>query len=393
MKPHQLQKTSKKSYSLINQNVGTNIVHMNQRRYDIDALRSIAMFLLIFYHLAISFTSVAPYIAFVQNKRFNDGVWDLLSVMNSWRIPLVFLISGIALRLSLQRRTKIEMLKERIKILIVPYIFGTVIFGTASLAIAFTFYEGWSNEYLWLGVITIFDGVHLWFLKNIFIYCLILIPLLNLISNKADKETIFSKILNMPGGVFVFSIPVILEGHLLNATAYSEIVNYGRSYQEYANTIHGFLLGFIWFFLGVLLVSQGEVFWESNKRNWKTHLLLGFAFYFYRFINNFEDGFSLDNRLIAFESFNFIFLMLGLGAVYLNKDSPQLTYYKTAVYPVYIVHLPVQMAVMYFFAGINIHPLIKFPIALFLICFLSLTIYHAIKNIKPLRPLFGLRNQ
>ena len=351
------------------------------------------MFLLIFYHLGISFTSVAPYIAFVQNKRFNDGIWYLLSVMNSWRIPLVFLISGIALRLAFQRRTKIEMFKERTKILIVPYIFGSVTFGAASLAIAFTYYEGWSDEYLWLWVITIFDGIHLWFLKNIFIYCLILIPFLNLISNKAAKETIFSKILNMPGGVFLFSIPVIFEGHLLNANAYSEVVNYGRSYQEYANTSHGFLLGFIWFFLGVLLVSQGEVFWESNKRNWKTHLFVGFAIYFYRFFNNFEDGFALDNRLISFESFNFIFLMLGLGAVYLNKDSPQLTYYKTAVFPVYIVHLPVQMAVMYFFAGINIHPIIKFPIALFLICFLSLTIYHAIKNIKLLRPLFGLRNK
>ena len=351
------------------------------------------MFLLIFYHLGISFTSVAPYIAFVQNKRFNDGIWYLLSVMNSWRIPLVFLISGIALRLAFQRRTKIEMFKERTKILIVPYIFGSVTFGAASLAIAFTYYEGWSDEYLWLWVITIFDGIHLWFLKNIFIYCLILIPFLNLISNKTAKETIFSKILNMPGGVFLFSIPVILEGHLLNANAYSEVVNYGRSYQEYANTSHGFLLGFIWFFLGVLLVSQGEVFWESNKRNWKRHLFVGFACYFYRFFNNFEDGFSLDNRLISFESFNFIFLMLGLGAVYLNKDSPQLTYYKTAVFPVYIVHLPVQMAVMYYFAGINIHPIIKFPIALFLICFLSLTIYHAIKNIKPLRPLFGLRNK
>ena len=141
------------------------------------------------------------------------------------------------------------------------------------------------------------------------------------------------------------------------------------------------------------LPSQGEVFWKSNKRNWKTHFFLGFVFYFYRFFNNFEEGLSLDNRLISFESFNFIFLMLGLGAVYLNKDSPQLTYYKTAVYPVYIVHLPVQMAVMYYFSGINIHPIIKFPIALFLICFISLTIYHAIKNIKPLRPLFGLRNK
>ena len=145
--------------------------------------------------------------------------------------------------------------------------------------------------------------------------------------------------------------------------------------------------------IGIILTSQGEAFWESNKRNWRIHLVFGTVSYLYRWENNFQNGFALDNRLIAFESFNFIFLLLGLAAVYLNKDSPQLTYYKTAVYPVYIVHLPVQMAVMYFFAGINIHPIIKFPIVLFLICFLSLTIYHAIKNINPLRPLFGLRNK
>jgi len=186
---------------------------MNQRRYDIDALRSIALFLLIFYHLGISFTSVAPYIAFVQNKRFNDGIWDLLSVMNSWRIPLVFLISGIALRLAFQRRTKLEMFKERTKILVVPYIFGSVTFGAASLAIAFTYYEGWSDEYLWLGVITIFDGVHLWFLKNIFIYCLFLISFLNIISNEAFYATFFSKILNMLGGGFFFLLQVNIDGH------------------------------------------------------------------------------------------------------------------------------------------------------------------------------------
>ena len=160
----------------------------------------------------------------------------------------------------------------------------------------------------------------------------------------------------------------------------------------YKRQSHGFVLGFIWFLLGIILTSQGDAFWESNKRNWKIHLALGSISYLYRLFVGFESGLALDNRLIAFESFNFIFLMLGLGAVFLNKDSPQLTYYKTAVYPVYIVHLPIQMAVMFYFSRINIHPIIKFPLALFVICFLSLTIYHAIKNIKPLRPLFGLRN-
>ncbi|MFL2695131.1 MAG: hypothetical protein ACJ0GE_04180 [Candidatus Actinomarina sp.] len=72
-------------------------------------------------------------------------------------------------------------------------------------------------------------------------------------------------------------------------------------------------------------------------------------------INNFlEDGYALDNQADRFRIFQFYILHCWeLRAVYLNKDSPQLTYYKTAVYPVYIVHLPVQMAVMYFFAGIK----------------------------------------
>ena len=189
---------------------------MDKRRYDIDALRSIAMFLLISYHLGISFTSIAPYIAFVQNKRATDSLWIIFSLLNTWRIPLVFLIAGIALRLSFKKRGKSEILKERLKILGLPYIFGSITFGAASIGIAATYYEGWSDEYLWLGVVTIFDGVHLWFLKNILFYCLVVVPVLNLISNKDSKVNVISKLLDKPVGVFIFSIPVILEGHLFN---------------------------------------------------------------------------------------------------------------------------------------------------------------------------------
>ena len=86
-------------------------------------------------------------------------------------------------------------------------------------------------------------------------------------------------------------------------------------------------------------------------------------------------------------------MLLILGAKYLNKDSSQLQYYKQAIFPVYIVHMPVQMGVMYIFSDINLPFLIKFPLVLFLLCFLSLTIYHGVKNIKFLRPLFGLPNK
>ena len=347
------------------------------------------MFLLIFYHLGISFTSLARQTLFIQNKRVVEGIWPLLNLMNSWRIPLVFLIAGVALRLSFRKRTKMQIFKERAKVLGLPWLFGTLVFSTSSVFIVGKYYDYWFLDELNEAALFSFQyqGLHLWFLINIFIYCWLFVPILNFIS----KENFISLLLKRPGGIFLFAIPIVAEGHLLNLVRF-KTETYGDYYTTYALTEHGFILGLIWFAIGIILTSQGDAFWESNKKNWRLHLALGMTSYFYRLFNNFIEDYALDNRLIAFESFNFIFALLGLAAVYLNKDSPQLTYYKTAVYPVYIVHLPVQMAVMYFFAGINIHPIIKFPIALFLICFLSLTIYHAIKNIKQLRPLFGLRN-
>ena len=135
---------------------------MNQRRYDIDALRSIAMFLLIFYHLGISFTLIAPQILFVQNKRTPGGIWPLLNIMNNWRIPLVFLIAGVALRLSFSKRTKMQIFKERAKILILPWLFGTLIFSTSSALIVGRYYNYWWLDEISEAVFFVleYDGLH-----------------------------------------------------------------------------------------------------------------------------------------------------------------------------------------------------------------------------------------
>ena len=77
---------------------------------------------------------------------------------------------------------------------------------------------------------------------------------------------------------------------------------------------YGFALLGAWFYSRVYMVSyrnyftsQGDAFWESSEKNWKLHLALGMTSYFYRWFNNFLEDYALDNRLIAFESFNFIF--------------------------------------------------------------------------------------
>ena len=364
---------------------------LDKRRYDIDALRSIALFLLIFYHLAVSFTSVAKWILFVPNNKPIDNLWGLLNIFNIWRIPLLFIIAGIALRFSFQNRGISDLFKERLKRLGIPYLFGSITFVPLSLIISAQFIYGDLNMDDTVGIVitSFFTGGYLWFLINILIYCFFLIPIINFLSNKKQGFKFLDSILNLRGGVLIFSIPIVLEGHLLDLTAFNQEIDYGNGYAEYYGTNHGLLLGFLWFFTGIVLTSQGDKFWDYNYKNISTHTLIGIPLLVNRFINEFE----VVNKLIALESFNFIFLILGIGAKYLNKDSSQLQYYKQAIFPVYIVHMPVQMGVMYIFSDINLPFLIKFPLVLFLLCFLSLTIYHGVKNIKVLRPLFGLPNK
>ena len=355
---------------------------LNKRRHDVDAIRAIALFLLIAYHLGISFMSWAPFVFFIPNIKSIDSLWIPMAMINTWRIPILFLISGIAFRFSFENRSPLQLIKERLKVLGIPLLFGSFTSGALVVYFATLFWERKGEGEAYFGA----DSVHLWFLENIIIYSLIFVLMLRYIPLLRNKSAILSKLLSKPGGIFLFSLPIIYEGHLVETGYWRE----GNDYSLYVDTLHGFFLGAIWFLLGIILTSQGEDFWESNKINWKIHAVFAFSLYIYRFLNEFE---GVDNRIIAFESFNFIFLVLGLGATYLNKESSQLNYYKTAIFPVYIVHFPIQYGLMLYFGGWDINPWLKYLIFLFLICFLSLTFYHAIKNVRILRPLFGLRNK
>ena len=208
---------------------------LDERRYDIDALRSIALFLLIFYHLAVSFTSVAKWILFVPNNKPIDNLWGLLNIFNIWRIPLLFIIAGIALRFSFQNRGFKDLFKERLKRLGIPYLFGSITFVPLYLIISARFIYGDINMDDSVGIVitSFFTGGHLWFLINILIYCFLLIPIINFLSNKKQGFKFLDSILNLRGGVLIFSIPIVLEGHLLDLTAYNQEIGYGNSYAEY----------------------------------------------------------------------------------------------------------------------------------------------------------------
>ena len=96
--------------------------------------------------------------------------------------------------------------------------------------------------------------------------------------------------------------------------------------------------------------------------------------------------------LIAFESMSWMLAILGYGSQYLNQASASLTYCSKAVYPVYIVHMPVQHAIAYFLLPLPLPVILKLILLLAGTFGASLLLYEfTIRPFKWIRPLFGMK--
>ena len=67
------------------------------RRYDVDSIRIIALILLIFYHISISFQTWALQISFIKNDDTLEFIWVFMMLINIWRIPILFIVSGMGI--------------------------------------------------------------------------------------------------------------------------------------------------------------------------------------------------------------------------------------------------------------------------------------------------------
>ena len=120
------------------------------------------------------------------------------------------------------------------------------------------------------------------------------------------------------------------------------IVNPG-SYSLYALTPHGFWLGMVCFLVGFILVSLGDEFWQVAEKTRFIALGAAVALYLVRYL---AYGFQGEPKaMVAFESTCWMLAILGFGSRHLNHPSNALSFLSKAVYPVYILHMPVQYGV------------------------------------------------
>lgn len=343
-----------------------------ERRYDIDWLRVIAIALLLIYHIAIVFQPWAMLIGFIRSDEISTAIWQPMTMLNVWRIPILFYVSGMGVYFALRKRNHRELLKERTKRILLPFLFGIVAITPLHMFVFQDYYNLGLSYYPHMG--------HLWFLGNIFIYVLIGLPVFYGI-----QKGMFSKLIAFSKRLF--SNPLGLLS--VNVFFIAEVLFFKpKPFEVYAETWHGFAIGLLAFFFGFFFMNTGKVFWNTVKQ-WKW-LFLGVAAILYtlRYVIFSAEG---PSYLTVIESNCWVFSIFGFCYQYLNKPSKILSYLSKAAYPVYIIHMIVLYLAAKFVLPLHLLPLMAFTL-ITLITFIGCYLLYefVIRRITIFRPFFGL---
>jgi len=343
------------------------------RRYDIDWLRVIAIGLLMIYHIGFVFLPWGVFIGFIQNDEALEYLWKPMSMLNVWRIPLLFFVSGMGVCFAIRKRSWKQLILERSRRILLPFLFG--IFCIVPLHLLL--WQKYYNQDLAYSL----QVSHLWFLANIFIYVLVLSPLFFFLKkNEQGKINLgLKKLFGSLWGFLLIVAAFVVEAMLMGP----------ETYETYSMTLHGFLLGLLAFLFGFVGVYTGVAFWETVKKWRWVFLLLAAALFVFRLI-----VFDLlaPNYLKAIESNMWIFSAFGFGYKYLNHPGKTLAYLSQAAYPVYILHMFFLYLGSYLIVPLGIPTHLKLAVVTTFTLAGCFVFYELIiKRIRYLRPLFGLK--
>jgi len=367
------------------------------RRYDIDSLRVIVFGLLIFYHVGMFFV---PWDFHIKNSVTYEWLKYPMIFLNRWRLPLLFVISGMGTFFNISKRDGCGFAKERFVRLFIPLVAGILFIVPPQVYFERLDAGQFSGNYFEFWPLKAFIGVypegnfswhHLWFIPYLLLYSLVLTPIFLYLRNNPQAWLMrkMKKLVAYKLGLYALAIlPFCADFYL---------TPYFPSTHALVNDWHNHAIYCLLFFYGFLLVALKDVFWENVKRNRRLYLITGIvAYVLMMFIEFWTDSFP--NKKIVFIFIGVIFgwswilTCIGYAATYLNKPSRILAYANEAVYPFYILHQTVMVALGYYLKNVDMVFAAKFSVMAVGTFGISWLIYEfGIRRYTWIRPLFGMK--
>ena len=367
-----------------------------QRRYDLDWLRVFGILTVFIYHSARFFNLEDWHI---KNPTTYLGmeVWEIM--LANWMMPLMFAISGASLFFALGRGSVGKFIKDKVLRLVVPLVMlGMVIFGSWQIylerlthgEISGSFFE-FIPQYFQPGI---FDtaGVHLWYLKMLFSFSLISLPLFLWLKRGSGQRLLvrLGDLLASRGAVYLLALPTILFLILTDRESYWGGLRWGG----------GSILTHATFFVsGFLIVSHEGLPKNIQRFRWLSlasgMVLLAAMFSLLMAFG--EPAFGTPLYAPAFtlwglSSWCWVLTILGFSMKHLNSNKSLLSYTNEAVLPFYILHQPVLLSVGYFVVQWAIPDFMKWIIIFASSFAVIMTIYEfVVRRVNAIRFLFGMK--
>src|SRR5690606_34938166 len=367
----------------------------NERRNDLDWLRVLVFALLILYHVGMFFVPWGWHLK--SNVIYEWLKWPMIFV-NQWRLPILFLISGMGTFYALGKRSWGKFSRERLLRLGVPLIVGMLLIVPPQVYYERLGQGSFSGSYLEFQNIA-FDGIypegnlswhHLWFLPYLLLFSLLLSPLMVRIAQRPGRfmEGI-GRLLQKPGNLYLLVAPLYLIEVFVEPFF---PVTHALIGDWFTLVFNGYL-----FFLGFVLIGAGPLFWAGLEKIRKTALVIGLLAFSALLVLwlGFADSVLvhfIEGALKVVNLWSWILVLLAYASKLLTRPSNTLAYANRAFYPFYILHQTITVALAYYLMDLDWGLLPKALILILGTFGLSWAIYDLIiLRISWLHPLFGLK--
>ena len=373
-----------------------------ERRNDLDWLRLIAIVILLFFHTGMLFN---PWDWHIKNNETSESFRYWMIWLHFWRMPLLLFISGAGTYLAMKKRTSGQYAGERLKRLLVPLVFGMFVVVPPQI-----YYEH-INKYssYWEFYKTVFQFVpypegsfswhHLWFVAYLLVFSLIALPLVNYLTSERSLSfrTMTSWLLARPAGMLLAPSILILITQVILRPYFPEETH------ALLDDWGFFMFYFSFFLFGMICFSHRET-WLSigaNRKHFLTAALL-ILIPFYVTYFSFRDIVTLPwpeetvetifDVTAIFLSWFWVITVIAFGQYYLNRPHPWLRHFNEGLYPFYILHQTVIIAIGYYVCQLEWSIAAKFWTVSLLTLLSCLIIYFGmIRPFNVMRILFGMK--
>jgi glucans biosynthesis protein C len=375
----------------------TALSNKTQRRYDLDWLRVLAFSLLIFYHTGMFFVSWEWHI---KNNVLSEMMELPMQFLSQWRMPLLFFISGAGVYFALGKRSKGMFMRERLKRILVPLIFGMLVivppqiyFERLTQGATFSYLEFYPSVFEAKPYPEgNFSWHHLWYLAYILTYSFLCLPLFLYLRGERGKKftTALTTFFERKGSILLLVLPFFVSDALLRP--------YWPTQQNLIADWANFTFSLIIFIYGFLICSN-ERFWQIIEDNRQLALVIAlvtvtimYVFYWISWPEPSDAGMVLYWFCRDINIWCWLLAILGFSRKYLNVHNKYLQYANEAVYPFYILHQTLIIILAYYLMNWQAGVAVKFIIistATFLICWFMYA--FIIRSSSITRLLFGLK--